>query len=198
MRDAHVEMARRLVEQQDRRLLREPERDPDALPFAGAQRRKETLARSARCRTARERAVDGASSSAPALPLATSDDARSVRSRRRRATSSASNSTSSPVTNATRRARSSGAQPRARRRRRSRWSPALRGVQPRDRAQQRRLSDAVCGRGPPRTRRARRARRVRQQRPAADVERDSVQFDHARAARGAAGEDRGRETPARR
>ena len=43
MRDAHVEMAGRFVEQQDRRLLREPERDPDALALAGAQRREEPL-----------------------------------------------------------------------------------------------------------------------------------------------------------
>ena len=41
MRDAHVEMARRFVEQQNRRLLREAERNPDALTFARAQRREE-------------------------------------------------------------------------------------------------------------------------------------------------------------
>ena len=106
VRDAHVEMTRRFVEQQDRRLLGEAERNPDALALARAQRRKETLGE--RLDVARPQSARAtAASSLDARATPTSDDAETGRSRRRRERRSASSKTSSPVTNAMRRARSS-------------------------------------------------------------------------------------------
>ena len=182
MRDANVQMARRFVEQQNRRLLREAQRDPDALALAALSVEK----RRSRKRLDADRgkrALDRARRRPPFVchchqrwcgkrPIATTSRTRS-----------ASSSTSSPVTSATRCARSSGPSLRVRDTVQSKIVPRLGACSP---AIARSSVVLPTPFGPSTaTNSPRRDARLDsfEQRTSADSKRDAAQLDHRQRAR---------------